>query len=69
MVVCTSSATDTNKIKSGTALGGTNSSWMPHKGVLAPAEKSLYISTADGAGALIFGDLFEKRSNISYRPV
>ncbi|KAF7793713.1 hypothetical protein EIP86_004829 [Pleurotus ostreatoroseus] len=33
-----------------TALPGTNSSWMPHKGVLSPAEHSLYISTADGAG-------------------
>ncbi|KAI0348095.1 family 74 glycoside hydrolase [Trametopsis cervina] len=32
------------------AIAGTNSSWMPHKGVLSPAEKSLYISTSDGAG-------------------
>lgn len=34
----------------GSAIAGTNSSWMPHKGVLSPAEKSLYISTSDGAG-------------------
>ncbi|THG93951.1 hypothetical protein EW026_g7416 [Hermanssonia centrifuga] len=33
-----------------TALQGTNTSWIPHKGVLSPAEKSLYISTSDGAG-------------------
>ncbi|KIP12012.1 carbohydrate-binding module family 1 protein [Phlebiopsis gigantea 11061_1 CR5-6] len=32
------------------ALPGTNSSWMPHKGVLSPAEHSLYISTSDGSG-------------------
>ena len=34
----------------GSAIAGTNSSWIPHKGVLSPAEKSLYISTSDGAG-------------------
>lgn len=34
----------------GSALPGTNSSWMPHKGVLSPAEHSLYISTSDGSG-------------------
>ncbi|EIN14753.1 hypothetical protein PUNSTDRAFT_48495 [Punctularia strigosozonata HHB-11173 SS5] len=32
------------------ALSGTNTSWIPHKGVLSPSEKALYISTADGAG-------------------
>lgn len=32
------------------ALSGTNTSWIPHKGVLSPTEKVLYISTADGAG-------------------
>ncbi|GJE86057.1 glycoside hydrolase family 74 protein [Phanerochaete sordida] len=32
------------------ALPGTNSSWMAHKGVLSPAEKALYISTSDGSG-------------------
>ncbi|KAI0704899.1 hypothetical protein BC835DRAFT_1410239 [Cytidiella melzeri] len=32
------------------AISGTNTSWIPHKGVLSPAEKSLYISTSDGAG-------------------
>lgn len=35
---------------SGSAIAGTNSSWIPHKGVLSPAEKALYISTSDGAG-------------------
>jgi xyloglucan-specific exo-beta-1,4-glucanase len=33
-----------------TPITGTNTSWIPHKGVLSPSEKSLYISTSDGAG-------------------
>ncbi|CAL1695971.1 unnamed protein product [Somion occarium] len=32
------------------AVAGQNSTFIPHKGVLSPAEKSLYISTSDGAG-------------------
>lgn len=32
------------------SIAGANTSWVPHKGVLSPGEKSLYISTADGAG-------------------
>lgn len=35
---------------SGSAIAGTNSSWIPHKGVLSPTENVLYISTSDGAG-------------------
>lgn len=35
---------------SGSAIAGFNNSWIPHKGVLSPAEKSLYVSTSDGAG-------------------
>jgi xyloglucan-specific exo-beta-1,4-glucanase len=33
-----------------TGITGTNTTWIPHKGVLSPAEKSLYITTSDGAG-------------------
>ncbi|KAF8586883.1 glycoside hydrolase family 74 protein [Ramaria rubella] len=33
-----------------TAVAGQNSSFIPHKGVLSPAEKSLYVTYANGAG-------------------
>lgn len=33
-----------------TAIQGTNSSWMAHKGVLSPKEDVLYLSTSDGVG-------------------
>ncbi|TFY77051.1 hypothetical protein EWM64_g6961, partial [Hericium alpestre] len=33
-----------------TAVPGQNTTFFPHKGVLSPAEKSLYISYSDGAG-------------------
>lgn len=33
-----------------TGITGTNTAWMPHKGVMSPAEKALYITTSDGAG-------------------
>ncbi|KAJ3479843.1 hypothetical protein NLI96_g8779 [Meripilus lineatus] len=32
------------------AVAGQNSTFIPHKGVLSPTEKSLYVSTSDGAG-------------------
>ncbi|KAK7694577.1 hypothetical protein QCA50_001763 [Cerrena zonata] len=32
------------------AIAGQNSTFIPHKGVLSPAENSLYVSTSDGAG-------------------
>lgn len=35
---------------SGTAVPGQNNTFIPHKGVLSPAEKALYISYSDGAG-------------------
>ena len=35
---------------SGSAIPGFNNSWIAHKGILAPAEKALYVSTSDGAG-------------------
>ncbi len=34
----------------GTAVPGQNNTFIPHKGVLSPAEKALYISYSDGAG-------------------
>jgi xyloglucan-specific exo-beta-1,4-glucanase len=34
----------------GSAISGTNSSWMAHKGVLSPKEKALYLTTSDGVG-------------------
>ena len=34
----------------GSAVAGQNNTFMPHKGVLSPAEKALYISYSDGAG-------------------
>ncbi|OJT06937.1 Xyloglucanase [Trametes pubescens] len=33
-----------------TAVPGQNNTFIPHKGVLSPAEKALYISYSDGAG-------------------
>ncbi|KAI0078942.1 Oligoxyloglucan reducing end-specific cellobiohydrolase [Panus rudis PR-1116 ss-1] len=43
------------------AITGTNNTLIPHKGVLSPAEKSLYISTSDGAGPYdgTFGALYK----------
>ncbi|KAI0793439.1 Oligoxyloglucan reducing end-specific cellobiohydrolase [Abortiporus biennis] len=32
------------------AVAGQNSTFIPHKGVLSPAENSLYVTTSDGAG-------------------
>lgn len=34
----------------GSAIPGQNTQFFPHKGVLSPAEKTLYISYSDGAG-------------------
>lgn len=34
----------------GKAVPGQNNTFIPHKGVLSPAEKALYISYSDGAG-------------------
>jgi hypothetical protein len=41
----------------GSAVLGQNTTFLPHKGVLSPAEKALYVSYSDGAGKLsiIFG--------------
>ncbi|KAF5377695.1 hypothetical protein D9615_005239 [Tricholomella constricta] len=33
-----------------TAVAGQNTTYLPHKGVLSPAEKALYVSYSDGAG-------------------
>ncbi|KAF8167921.1 hypothetical protein B0H34DRAFT_37727 [Crassisporium funariophilum] len=33
-----------------TAVAGQNTTYLPHKGVLSPAEKVLYVSYSDGAG-------------------
>ncbi|KAL0961281.1 hypothetical protein HGRIS_006241 [Hohenbuehelia grisea] len=33
-----------------TAIPGQNTTYLPHKGVLSPAEKTLYVSYSDGAG-------------------
>ena len=38
---------------SGSAISGTNTSWIAHKGVLSPQEKALYLSTSDGVGELL----------------
>lgn len=35
---------------SGSAIPGQNTQFFPHKGVLSPAEKALYVSYSDGAG-------------------
>ena len=34
----------------GAAVAGQNNTFLPHKGVLSAAEKSLYISYSDGSG-------------------
>ena len=34
----------------GAAVAGQNDTFLPHKGVLSAAEKSLYISYSDGSG-------------------
>ena len=34
----------------GAAVAGQNNTFIPHKGVLSAAEKSLYISYSDGSG-------------------
>lgn len=34
----------------GTAVAGQNTTYLPHKGVISPAESSLYVSYSDGAG-------------------
>jgi hypothetical protein len=34
----------------GTAVAGQNTTYLPHKGVLSPSEKALYVSYSDGAG-------------------
>lgn len=34
----------------GTAVPGQNTTFLPHKGVLAPSDKLLYVSYSDGAG-------------------
>ena len=35
---------------SGSAVAGQNNTFLPHKGVLSPSEKTLYISYSNGAG-------------------
>ena len=34
----------------GSAIAGQNNTFIPHKGVLSPAEKTLYVSYSNGAG-------------------
>lgn len=34
----------------GTAVAGQNNTYLPHKGVLSPKEKVLYVSSSDGSG-------------------
>ena len=34
----------------GSAVAGQNTTYLPHKGVLSPAEKVLYVSYSNGAG-------------------
>lgn len=34
----------------GSGIAGQNTQFFPHKGVLSPAENSLYVSYSDGAG-------------------
>lgn len=38
------------RIATGTAIPGQNNTYLPHKGVLSPAEKVLYISESNGSG-------------------
>ncbi len=38
----------------GSAVAGQNNTYIPHKGVLSPAEKSLYVSYSNGAGPVRF---------------
>ena len=49
-----SSSTLLTNSKKGSAVAGQNSTFIPHKGVLSPAENSLYVSTSDGAGGRAF---------------
>lgn len=35
---------------SGSAVAGQNSTYIPHKGVFSPAEKTLYVSYSNGGG-------------------
>lgn len=34
----------------GSAVAGQNNTYIPHKGVLSPAEKVLYVTSSNGAG-------------------
>jgi len=36
--------------RAGSAVTGQNTTYIPHKGVLSPAEKVLYVTYSDGAG-------------------
>jgi len=45
----------------GSAVAGQNSTFLPHKGVLSPAEKALYVSYSDGAGPVSICPLFTAR--------
>jgi len=36
--------------RAGSTVAGQNTTYIPHKGVLSPAEKVLYVTYSDGAG-------------------
>lgn len=43
-----------SKLLEGSAVAGQNTTFLPHKGVLSPVEKVLYVSYSDGAGPVSF---------------
>lgn len=50
MLSSTTRDQSTNNIVTGTAVAGQNNTYLPHKGVLSPSEKLLYVSYSDGTG-------------------